>query len=318
MYNPLVSIIIPVYNGSDYLKESIDSALGQTYKNIEVIVVNDGSDDGGITESIALSYGDRIKYFYKENGGVSTALNFGIEKMKGEWFSWLSHDDLYMINKIKSQIKTVLDNNLNVKKTIISCKTELIDANGNKIYNPKKVDKGLFSSKEMFKRLFNGKGLDGCSLLIPKSALDKVGRFNVRYRFIQDWVCWVALALRGNYLYLSEEELVKSRIHKNQVTKKIADRQPVEVVKFLNNLLYQLSSKEKDNSYYIKTILFYYSTRMIDSNIRKQYISKLKEKNKFNKLDYIRYAIFLMRGKAIIKVKKIYRYIIDIKYRGEG
>jgi len=317
MYNPLVSIIIPVYNGSDYLKESIESALGQTYKNLEIIVVNDGSDDEGTSESIALSYGDRISYFYKENGGVSTALNFGIEKMKGEWFSWLSHDDLYMPNKIESQIKIVIKNNLNVKKTIISCKTGLIDSTGNKIYNPRKDDNGFFSSKEMFQRLFNGKGLGGCSLLIPKNALDKVGRFNAEYKFIQDWVCWVTLAIKGNNFYLSGKELIKTRIHKDQGTKKNAERQPVEVVHFLNNLLYQLSTEEKDNSYYIKTILFYFSTRM-NKKIRKQYISKLKHNNKFSKLDYIKYAIFLIRGKVIIIVKKIYRYIINIKYRGEG
>ena len=78
--NPKVSIIIPVYNGSNYLANAIDSALAQTYKNIEVIVVNDGSKDEGATERIALSYGDRIHYYAKSNGGVSSALNFGIPR----------------------------------------------------------------------------------------------------------------------------------------------------------------------------------------------------------------------------------------------
>ena len=83
---PKVSIVIPVYNGANFLREAIDSALGQTYPNIEILVVNDGSDDGGETESIALSYGNQIRYFRKENGGVATALNFGIEHMKGDYF----------------------------------------------------------------------------------------------------------------------------------------------------------------------------------------------------------------------------------------
>ena len=82
MKNPLVSIIIPVYNGSNFMREAIDSALAQTYPNIEILVVNDGSTDN--TREIALSYGDKIRYFEKENGGVATALNLAIREMKGE------------------------------------------------------------------------------------------------------------------------------------------------------------------------------------------------------------------------------------------
>ena len=105
--NSKVTIVIPVYNGSNYLAEAIDSALAQTYKNIEILVINDGSNDNGATEKIAKSYGNKIRYFKKENGGVATALNLGIEKMSGEYFSWLSHDDLYYPEKIEKQIKFI-------------------------------------------------------------------------------------------------------------------------------------------------------------------------------------------------------------------
>lgn len=71
-FRPFVTIVIPVFNGSNYLKEAIDSALAQTYKNLEILVVNDGSQDGGLTEAIALGYGNRIRYFSKQNGGTST------------------------------------------------------------------------------------------------------------------------------------------------------------------------------------------------------------------------------------------------------
>ncbi|QQS65316.1 glycosyltransferase family 2 protein [Candidatus Saccharibacteria bacterium] len=104
---PKVSIIIPVYNGSNFLKEAIDSALAQTYKNLEIIVVNDGSADQGKTEKIAMSYGSKIRYYKKVNGGVSTALNLGIKKMTGDYFSWLSHDDIYYPKKIENQVRFV-------------------------------------------------------------------------------------------------------------------------------------------------------------------------------------------------------------------
>jgi glycosyltransferase involved in cell wall biosynthesis len=102
---PRVTIVIPVYNGAKYMREAIDSALAQSYENVEVIVINDGSTDQ--TEEIALSYGDRIRYAAKENGGVSTALNMGIACMTGDYFQYLPHDDLLHPDKIKLQIEAI-------------------------------------------------------------------------------------------------------------------------------------------------------------------------------------------------------------------
>ena len=103
--DPKVSIIIPVYNGSNYLDKAIKSALSQTYKNIEVIIINDGSTDNGETRRIALSYSNQVRYYEKENERVASALNYGIKKMEGDFFSWLSHDDEYYPKKIEEQIK---------------------------------------------------------------------------------------------------------------------------------------------------------------------------------------------------------------------
>ena len=116
-FNPKISIIVPVYNGANYLKEAIESALAQTYKNIEIIVVNDGSNDAGLTEKTALSFGNKISYFSKPNGGTSSALNLGIKNMTGEYFSWLSHDDTYYPNKLKAQINVL--SKLENKNTIM-------------------------------------------------------------------------------------------------------------------------------------------------------------------------------------------------------
>lgn len=129
-FNPLVSIIIPVYNGANYVAEAIESALNQTYKNIEIIVVNDGSTDE--TEKIVKKYGDKVRYFSKENGGTSTALNVGIKNMKGDYFSWLSHDDMYYPNKIKIQIEEL--KKLENKDTILMTDHDGINENYEKTY----------------------------------------------------------------------------------------------------------------------------------------------------------------------------------------
>src|SRR5437764_1349700 len=101
---PKVSIVIPVYNGGTYFEEALKSALAQTYPNVEIIVVNDGSTDEGKTHSIAQKYLSKIKYFYQSNKGVAGALNTGIRQMTGEFFTWLSHDDMYLPEKTAAQI----------------------------------------------------------------------------------------------------------------------------------------------------------------------------------------------------------------------
>lgn len=246
-YNPLVSIVIPVYNGANYMREAIDSALNQTYKNIEIIVVNDGSTDNGETEKIALSYGDKIRYYKKENGGCASALNYGISKMQGEWFSWLSHDDVYYPEKIESAIKCINKKRFADKKTIIYCSSRVIDAEGKRavwIRRPEK--KGLYTPTKMFNKFMTGSGLNGCALLIPKSALEAAGEFNTEYVYILDWIYWIELVLLGYNFYFYSDVLVKNRRHEGQVSVKKRDMLRKEAENFILELIDRVSNdKEK-------------------------------------------------------------------------
>jgi glycosyltransferase involved in cell wall biosynthesis len=99
---PLVTAVIPVYNGERFLFETIESVLAQTYPNIECIVVNDGSTDD--TGKVVQSFGDKVRYFEKPNGGVSSARNLGIEKAEGELIAFLDADDLWQPEKIEKQV----------------------------------------------------------------------------------------------------------------------------------------------------------------------------------------------------------------------
>ncbi len=212
MSMPLVSIVIPVYNGSNYMKEAIDSALAQTYKNIEIIVVNDGSTDN--TDEIAQSYGNKIRYFQKENGGVASALNLAIQKAKGEYISWLSHDDLYLPNKISAQIKLL--NTLNDEKVIIFSNFLLLYNNGT--VEPSYLGKVHYTPddrKNILSILFASM-IHGCSLLIPKKAFEECGYFNTRLRTTQDYDRWFDFIKHGYKFYWVDKFLVKGRIHPAQ------------------------------------------------------------------------------------------------------
>lgn len=207
--NPKVSIIIPVYRGKEFMREAIDSALNQTYENIEIIVVNDGSDDNGETRKIALSYGEKIKYFEKENGGVSTALNLALEKMSGDYFSWLSHDDRYYPEKIESQINYLRNYD---EKTILYSDYDLMDENSS-IFA-----KNILNHKELNKKmefaLLRG-AINGITLLIPRNAFLECGNFREDLRCTQDYELWYRMMKKYKFVH-QDCILATTRLHKNQ------------------------------------------------------------------------------------------------------
>jgi glycosyltransferase involved in cell wall biosynthesis len=207
---PKISIVIPVYNGANYLREAIDSALAQTYTNKEIIVVNDGSNDNGLTEQIALSYGKKLRYFNKPNGGVASALNKAIEEMTGEYFSWLSHDDLYFPNKLAVQIEALLATNN--PKTVIYSNFVFFQDNEEDYLEIKLPHIPV----EQFRYFLTVKSaVHGCTLLIPKTALIEYGGFNEALRYGQDYDLWFRMAEQYQFVHLPQY-LVKGRQHIKQ------------------------------------------------------------------------------------------------------
>lgn len=208
---PLVSIVIPVYNGEDYLQEAIESALKQTYKNIEILVVNDGSTDR--TEQIAGAYGNKIRYFYKPNGGVASALNLAIEEMRGEYFSWLSHDDYDYPEKIEQLVGAVLGQEN--KDAVAYCNYSLLDQRTG-ILSPYKIEE-YYSEKDRFNGIFMTiqRLMDGGSMLIPNSHFQRVGMFNEALRATQDYDMWFRM-LKGKQVIHVPKVLHVARVHAKQ------------------------------------------------------------------------------------------------------
>lgn len=237
---PLVSIVIPVYRGANYMREAIDSALGQSWPRCEVIVVNDGSPDGGETERIALSYGDRIRYIAKENGGVSTALNEGIRQMKGEYFSWLSHDDLYLPDKIAHQMACL--QGCDTSKTIVFgdyanfTDEAMVEENVvGKRYTKEELERPLFA---VFHR-----AVYGCTPLIPRSLFDRYGLFDEKQRTTQDYDMWFRLMRYAPVRYCPACD-TKARIHAAQVGRTISGQYQAECERLWRSLIDQVTPEE--------------------------------------------------------------------------
>lgn len=187
-FEPKVSIVIPVYNGSNFLQEAINSAINQTYKNIEIIVVNDGSNDSGATERISKSFGDKITYLQKINGGTSTALNLGIKNMTGEYFCWLSHDDLYKPEFVESLIQEL--NGLENKQTIVITELDGIDENGkelweNSYFQAHRNDWPDREKSKIYPVIY--KRIHGCQAIFHKSIFEDVGLFDESQLVAQDF-----------------------------------------------------------------------------------------------------------------------------------
>ena len=244
--NRVVSIVIPAYKAANYLADAIDSALAQTYKNIEIIVVNDGSPDDGATREVALSYGDKIKYYEKENGGCASALNYGISVMQGDYFSWLSHDDLYLPEKIEALIKLADELNCDKDTTVLGCNDLVQGPSGKRTKSLYDNTAGLLSPEKAFGENLNVKTMNGCGLLIPKKVLDDVGEFRTDYKHLLDRELWMRISVAGyNYAFV-KEPLVISRAHNQQITVKASNLLFDEETKMIDEYMEILKDKNPD------------------------------------------------------------------------
>ncbi|MDD2109865.1 MULTISPECIES: glycosyltransferase [Pseudomonas] len=239
MLKPLVSIVIPVFNGANYLEQAVASALQQTYENVEVIVVNDGSSDGGSTERVARKFGSAIRYYDKPNGGVASALNFAIQKMEGRYFSWLSHDDVYRLDKIERQMAYLCNHDLD----------DVVVYSDYDIFSDDDIDRSVTVrmpaiSPRYFRYWITASSqLHGCSLLIPRAVFDKVGGFDESLRTTQDYELWFRMSRYFEFRYLPGVA-VAARSHARQDTRKLTAIVQAETSRLYGDFVRQLGSDD--------------------------------------------------------------------------
>ncbi|RUT29162.1 glycosyltransferase [Paenibacillus zeisoli] len=198
---PKVSIVIPFYN-CEYIDQAIASALAQTYKNIEVIVVDDGSTQ---YRHLLEPYKDKIRYFYKPNGGTASALNYGITKSTGEYFAWLSADDRYVPEKVERQL-AFMDR---VGSIASHTAYYYIDASGSRTGE---IHANFTTKKEFYETLLSGCPINGCSVMLHMYIFERIGMFDEQRRYTHDYDLWLRLLQHFDFHYL-DESLLEYRVH---------------------------------------------------------------------------------------------------------
>ena len=185
MNKPLVSLLIPAFIRDEsnlrYLEEALESALGQTYEPLEILVIDDGSP---LTTDVKAMVGGKnspkVRYLTKANGGVADALNLGLKEMRGVFFTWLSHDDLYLPTKVEAQMQEM---RRCPEGTILYCDVEHVDSNGGHQFFEHTAD----LRPEQCRLFFAQYGAHNAnSHLIPRKSFESVGGFNVKLRTTQD------------------------------------------------------------------------------------------------------------------------------------
>ncbi len=206
--NPNISVCIPTYNRKEYLKETLDSILSQTYKDYEIVIVDDGSTDG--TEQMLKELDIPITYYRQENSGDAAARNKLVELAKGKYISFIDSDDLLMPDAIERMVKVIESED---EEAIVYGSYLRIDEDG-KVFG--KCKRKLYSGNiatELFQTIL----VHSCGSMFPKKLLSNSPRFDTSLKVCSDYDLWLRLSLKCRFIAI-DEPTFKRRRHANNLS----------------------------------------------------------------------------------------------------
>lgn len=216
---PLISVVMPAYNHERYIGETIDSVLGQTWQNLELIIIDDGSTDR--TAAIVKAYDDpRLDYFHQENQDAYNALNQGMAKAKGDYIAIINSDDVYLLNRFERLMPKLLDDGASCVFSDVSP----VDDQSRPLDDPgfgwnhwhqANRDFYLEQKGDVYRGFLHGNYMVTTSnLLMTREAMQAVGDFSpIRYLHDYDFIFRMMLAFPEGVLYVDDEILMNYRIH---------------------------------------------------------------------------------------------------------
>ena len=292
--SPMFTVIVPVYEGSNFLRECLLSIKNQTFKDFECLVVDDGSFNEFEVQTITSELDDyRFSVFRKNNGGVASALNLGLLHAKGTYSAWLSHDDVWHEDKLLTSLSNLEENSIICSNYIV------VDATG-KFIAESEFEKhfNVDSSTVLISRL----AINGSSVIMPTSFRISVGYFDESLLHVQDYDYWLRVLLKKGEIKFEKKPLTLKRIHSSQVS--------------------QVLDNSLEFNYIFTRIIDYYNSKLLSlENLRERLFW---DTNKFKSflildghtlaLEYLskkhQFNLFLKLSTIAIKIKKI---LISVK-----
>lgn len=254
MRNELISIIVPIYNVENYLRQCLDSIMSQTYQNFECLLINDGSPDN--SADICREYVEkdsRFRYFEKENGGVASARNLGIERSKGQYITFIDSDDWVESDYLEVLYKSLIDEKADV--AVSTYKQFNMDDNNYYVHSYQRgYDRKVFTNEELIDSLPLLYGYDStynfvsCKL-ITRNLLEYI-RFNLSTGYGEDMEFWSKVFLiakkivyvnKDTYIYRTnndsskhyEEENIRNNIEQRLIFMAILAARGMDIANYL-------------------------------------------------------------------------------------
>jgi alpha-1,3-rhamnosyltransferase len=301
---PLVTIIVPCYNHENYVADTIHSVVHQTYQNIEIIVIDDGSCDGSpaLLEALSKQYG--FYYEHQENIGLSATLNKGIKLAKGEYVTCIASDDISAPNKVEILMDAF--KTLGKDYAAVFGNAQFIDDNGNIIGLPRngvlysdliayytvgRPDIDLKESPGNYRSLLKGNYIPALAVMIRKKALFDIGMYEENLS-LEDWNMWLKLSKHYNLKYVPQI-VAYYRTHDKNSTKTLSYKLAMDVLVILERekaYCFSIGLKEEWRQKYYSGITYLAK--------QKKYADFLKKSIKNNFIQYLLYAAKKVSGMA--------------------
>jgi glycosyltransferase involved in cell wall biosynthesis len=290
---PLISVVVPVYNGEKTIRETIESVLNQTFKDLELIIINDGSKDATL-EIVSEIQDPRIQVFSYPNAGLSASRNRGISQATGEYISFIDADDLWTPDKLENQLKALQSN---PQAALAYSWTNFIDEAGNFLRRGGYIS---VTSNPLATLLLVNFVENGSNPLIRTHVFKEVGGFDELLRSAEDLDMWLRLAVRYDFVAVPKPQVLY-RMSANSMS---SNKNIVTHEKSIVQVLERAFNQAPASVQHLKRVSF--------ANWYKYFIFKVLdgEPTQLQGLLALRYLLTVLKNDPMLVQKPVFRTVV--------